>query len=144
MWPSTFSVSSSSTLSSTIVTGRNSSAASTRYCCQPTMRHERAPERVLALVVGRDDDADAVRADGLADRDAGQVVAALVEPAADRRVDADVLDLEQRFARTELGHRSLDDLEAVLGDQRPWAAARRTTCRFITARSLARRTLRVS
>ena len=66
--------------------------------------HERAPERILVGVVRLDDDADTVRAHGLADRDAGHVVAALVEPAADRRVDAEVAHLEQRFALAELGH----------------------------------------
>ena len=42
----------------------------------------------------------------------GHVVAALVEPAADRRVDAEVAHLEQRFALAERGHVGLRDLEA--------------------------------
>ena len=114
--PMTLSVSSSSTFSSTIVTGRNSSAASTRYCCHPTIAMMARPSGNRS-VVGRDHDADAVRPDRLTDLDRRQVVAALVEPTADRGIDADVLDREERFARTELGHRSLNDLEAVLGDQ---------------------------
>ena len=51
----------------------------------------------------------------LADHDAGHVVAALVEPAADRRIDAEVPNLEQRFAVAERGHVALCDREAVFG-----------------------------
>ena len=78
--------------------------------------HERAPERILLGVVRLDDDADAVRAHELADRDAGHVVAALVDPAADRRIDAEVAHLEQRLALAERRDRDLGRLEARLGD----------------------------
>ena len=78
--------------------------------------HERAAERILVGVVRLDHDADAVRPDGLADRDARHVVAAFVDPTADRRIDAEVAHLEQRLALAELGDGGLGRLEARLGD----------------------------
>ena len=76
--------------------------------------HERPAERIFLRVVGLDDHADAVRAHALPDRDARHVVAALVEPPADRRVDAEVAHLEERFTLAERGHVGLGDVEAVL------------------------------
>ena len=81
--------------------------------------HERAPERILLGVVRLDDDTDAVRAHALADRDAGHVVAALVEPAADRRIDAEVAHFEQRLTLAERGHVALGDVEARSSETAP-------------------------
>ena len=103
--------------------------------------HERAPERILVGVVRLDHDADAVRSDHLADRDAGHVVAALVEPAADRRIDAEVAHLEQRFAVAEL--RAPETSVASKHDSVtiPTGRFASTICRFVNAfaRDAARR-----
>ncbi len=64
-------------------------------------RHERAADRVLLGVVRLDHHAHAVGPDALADADPRHVVAALVEPAADCRIDADEAHLHQRFSRSE-------------------------------------------
>jgi len=84
--------------------------------------HEGAAERILVGIVGLHDDAHAVRPHALADRDARHVVAALVEPAPDRRIDAEVPHLEQGFALAELGHVAHRRLEARFGHRARRAA----------------------
>ena len=75
--------------------------------------HEGTPEWILLGVVGLDDHPDAVGPYALADRDSGHVVAALVEPAADRGVDAEIPHFEQRLAVGERRHVALRDVETI-------------------------------
>ena len=76
--------------------------------------HEGAAERILLGIVGLDDHADTVRAHAFTDRDTRHVVAALLEPPANRRIDAEVSHLQQRFALAERGHIGLRNIEARL------------------------------
>ena len=116
MWPSTPSTSVSSTSFGQHRDRRERVRLHDAVLLPAGQVHERPAQRILVRVVGLDDHADAVGADALADRHAGHVVAALVEPAADRRVDAEVPHLEQRLALTERGDVGLGGFEAVGGD----------------------------
>ena len=95
--------------------GVNSLGPTMQYCCQPVRCVNRRAERILLGIVGLDHDPNAVRPNRFADRDSGHVVAALVEPAANRRIDAEVLHFEQCFTFTQFGDFGVDRFEARLG-----------------------------
>ncbi len=104
-----------STSSGTIVIGGNGFACTTQYCCQPVRCMNARPSGYSSGLFVSTTTPTPFERTGSPIATPRHVVAALVDPAADRRVDAEVAHLEQRLALAELGDGNFRRVEARLG-----------------------------
>ncbi len=92
---------------------RTGTAADAQVLLPPAEAGHLHPDREH-VGLRRDDGADDPAAHHLAELDRREVALFVVEPAADRRIDREVRDLDDRFAVLRVGHGVFDELEAVL------------------------------